>query len=97
MSREYNNQQLQMSMNIIAKLMATAVKNKRMHFCLVGFTFCEHGTPDFIQACATFGNDPEGLVDVAVMLTNLAEQGGYHIDEEATELAKSPPDEGKPH
>lgn len=84
-------------MAVMAKLMATAVRNKRMHFCLVGFTFCEHGEPDFIQATATFGNDVEGLVDVAVMLTNLAEQGGYHIDEEATAIMTSPPEEPKPH
>lgn len=96
MSREFNNLELRRAMDIIAKLMATAVRNKRMHFCLVGFTFCEHGNPDYIQACATFGNDPEGLVDVAVMLTNLAEQGGYHIDEEATAIA-SPPEEVKKH
>lgn len=97
MSREHNNRQLDITMQTMAKLMGIAVRNKRVHLCLVGFTFCEHGEPDYITACATFGNNLEGLVDIAAMLVKLAEEGGYHIDEEATAIMTSPPEEPKPH
>lgn len=97
MSKEFNDQRLRAHMATFAKLMATAVRNQRIHLVLVGFTYCEHGNPDHIQACATFGNDPEGLVDVATMLVKLAEDGGYVIDEEASKIVGSPPEDNKPH